>query len=185
MEISITQVLCVFVFFYVNQIKTLNRAYDEDMAKVTVTLYIEENDKEALQQLAEAEDRSLSQMAVLILRKTLHKSQDAAKNHPTKEHRRDNAPLKPSTVSDLPSKYRTNESPQKLDSNLRMTAAYLEAHELQKLAAKISELENAADEIDLRFKVQIELNGESQLSDETIARLNEILQEIAENLRLT
>ncbi|MEC4813065.1 MAG: hypothetical protein SAK29_07300 [Scytonema sp. PMC 1069.18] len=155
------------------------------MAKVTVTLYIEEDDKEALQELADAEDRSLSQMAVLILKKTLHKNQDEAKNRSTREHGRDDAPLKPSTVSDAPSKYRTNGSLQKPKSNLWTTPAYLEAHELQELAAKISELENAANGIDLRFKVQIELNAESQVSNETIARLNEILQEIAENLRLT
>jgi uncharacterized pyridoxal phosphate-containing UPF0001 family protein len=173
------------MWFYVNLIKTLNRAYDQDMAKVTVTLYIEEDDKDALQKLADAEDRSLSQMAVLILKKTLHHNHDDAKNRSTREHRRDNAPLKPSTVSDSPSKYRTHGSLQKPDSNLRMTAAYLQAHQLQQLAAKISELENAAGEIDLRFKVQIELNGESQESDETIARLNEILQEIAENLKLS
>jgi len=33
----------------------------DDMAKVTVTLYIDENDKDALQTLADAEERSLSQ----------------------------------------------------------------------------------------------------------------------------
>jgi uncharacterized pyridoxal phosphate-containing UPF0001 family protein len=155
------------------------------MAKVTVTLYIEEEDKETLQKLAEAEDRSLSQMAVLILKKTLHGNQDEGKNIPLGGYRRDDTPLKPSSVSDLPSKYRTNGSLQKPDSHLRMTAAYLEAHEIKKLAAKISELETAASGIDLKFKVQIELNEESQPSDETVARLNEILQEIAENLKLS
>lgn len=50
-----------------------------DMAKVTVTLYIDEEDKEALQQLADAEERSLSQMAVLILKKAIRQAQDDGK----------------------------------------------------------------------------------------------------------
>ncbi len=62
--------LCVF------NIKTHNSAYDNHMGKVTVTLYMEEEDKEALQQLADAEERSLSQMAVLILKRAIRKAQD-------------------------------------------------------------------------------------------------------------
>ncbi|MEJ6483799.1 ribbon-helix-helix protein, CopG family [Nostoc punctiforme UO1] len=46
------------------------------MGKVTVTLYMEEEDKEALQQLADAEERSLSQMAVLILKRAIKKAQN-------------------------------------------------------------------------------------------------------------
>ncbi|NEO02119.1 MAG: ribbon-helix-helix protein, CopG family [Moorea sp. SIO3I7] len=47
------------------------------MAKVTVTLYMEEKDKEALQRLADAEERSLSQMAVLILKRAIKKAEQA------------------------------------------------------------------------------------------------------------
>ena len=47
----------------------------DDMAKVTVTLYIDEEDKEALQAIADAEERSLSQMAVLILKRAIRASQ--------------------------------------------------------------------------------------------------------------
>ncbi|WP_242059410.1 MULTISPECIES: ribbon-helix-helix domain-containing protein [Nostoc] len=36
---------------------------------------MEEEDKEALQQLADAEERSLSQMAVLILKRAIRKAQ--------------------------------------------------------------------------------------------------------------
>ncbi|MEH1778797.1 MAG: ribbon-helix-helix protein, CopG family [Nostoc sp.] len=46
------------------------------MGKVTVTIYMEEEDKEALQQLADAEERSLSQMAVLIVKRAIKKAQD-------------------------------------------------------------------------------------------------------------
>ena len=62
--------LCVF------KLKAHNSAYDNHMGKVTVTLYMEEEDKEALQQLADAEERSLSQMAVLILKRAIKKAQN-------------------------------------------------------------------------------------------------------------
>jgi hypothetical protein len=51
----------------------------DDMAKVTVTLYIDENDKDALQTLADAEERSLSQMAVLILKRAIKKVEEKEK----------------------------------------------------------------------------------------------------------
>lgn len=49
------------------------------MAKVTVTLYIDEEDKEALQRLADAEERSLSQMAVLILKRAVRDAEQSGK----------------------------------------------------------------------------------------------------------
>jgi len=48
----------------------------DDMAKVTVTLYMDEEDKEALQKLADSQDRSLSQMAVLILKRAIRQAQE-------------------------------------------------------------------------------------------------------------
>lgn len=48
----------------------------DDMAKVTVTLYMDEEDKEALQKLADSQDRSLSKMAVLILKRALRQAQE-------------------------------------------------------------------------------------------------------------
>lgn len=57
-------------------IKRHKIAYDVDMGKVTVTIYMEEKDKEALQQLADAEERSLSQMAVLILKRAIKQAQN-------------------------------------------------------------------------------------------------------------
>jgi predicted transcriptional regulator len=57
----------------------------DDMAKVTVTLYMDEEDKEALQRLADAEERSLSQMAVLILKRAIRQAQQAGEILPKKE----------------------------------------------------------------------------------------------------
>lgn len=51
----------------------------EGMAKVTITLYVDEEDKEALQRLADAEERSLSQMAVLILRRAIREAEKSGK----------------------------------------------------------------------------------------------------------
>lgn len=48
----------------------------DDMAKVTVTLYMDEKDKEALQRLADAQERSLSQMAVLIIKRAIRQAQE-------------------------------------------------------------------------------------------------------------
>lgn len=52
------------------------------MAKVTVTLYMDEEDKEALQKLADIEERSLSQMAVLILKRAIRKAEEEGKIAP-------------------------------------------------------------------------------------------------------
>jgi hypothetical protein len=149
--------------FYVFKAKAHKKAYDDDMAKVTVTLYMDEADKEALQKLADAQERSLSQMAVLILKRAIVKSPSAA---------------------ELSSSYRINGQISKPTNNTRITAAYLETEELQKLAEKIGDINNAAVGIDLKLKVQIELGAESPSQDEVIARLNEILQAINENLKL-
>jgi hypothetical protein len=75
--------LCFLVCFYVFNIKTNKIAYDDEMAKVTVTLYMEEEDKEALQLLADAEERSLSQMAVLIVKRAIKQAQNEGKIPPS------------------------------------------------------------------------------------------------------
>jgi len=54
----------------------------EGMAKVTVTLYMDEEDKEALQRLADSEERSLSQMAVLILKRAVKDAEQSSKLPP-------------------------------------------------------------------------------------------------------
>ncbi|GET41056.1 ribbon-helix-helix domain-containing protein [Microseira wollei] len=51
----------------------------DNMAKVTVTIYMDDKDKEALQRLADAEERSLSQMALLILKQAIRKAEQEGK----------------------------------------------------------------------------------------------------------
>ena len=55
------------------------------MAKVTVTLYMDEKDKEALQRLADVQERSLSQMAVLLLKRAIRQAQETGEISPEKE----------------------------------------------------------------------------------------------------
>jgi hypothetical protein len=71
------------VCFNAFNIKVIKIAYDDDMAKVTVTIYMEEEDKEALQLLADAEERSLSQMAVLIVKRAIKQAQNEGKIPPS------------------------------------------------------------------------------------------------------
>jgi hypothetical protein len=71
------------VCFNAFNIKIIKIAYDNDMAKVTVTIYMEEEDKEALQLLADAEERSLSQMAVLIVKRAIKQAQNEGKIPPS------------------------------------------------------------------------------------------------------
>ena len=70
------------MLFCSSKTKKHNRAYDGDMGKVTVTLYMEEEDKEALQFLADVEERSLSQMAVLIVKRAIKQAQNDGKIPP-------------------------------------------------------------------------------------------------------
>lgn len=91
---------------------------------------------------------------------------------------------KQSTVADdSSSAYQSTGSAGKPRNNQRVAAAYLQTHELQDLVEKIAEIKSAAAGIDLKFKLQIEIGG-SQLSDDAIARLNQLLKEISENLDL-
>ncbi|HAA26688.1 MAG TPA: hypothetical protein DCE56_02175 [Cyanobacteria bacterium UBA8553] len=75
-------------------------------------------------------------------------------------------------------------SPAKAKTNQLVASAELQTHELQELADKIAELKSAAAGIDLKFKLQIEMGGESRPPEEAIEQINELLQEISENLKL-
>jgi hypothetical protein len=68
--------------------------------------------------------------------------------------------------------------------NILVTAAYLETHQLLELAEKIADIRNIAAGIDLKFKVQIELGGESQPSNEVVFQINQLLNDISDNLEL-
>lgn len=70
----------MFLFFFVLTIgKHTGQCTIDNMAKVTVTIYMDDKDKEALQKLADTEERSLSQMALLILKQAIRKAEQEGK----------------------------------------------------------------------------------------------------------
>jgi hypothetical protein len=105
-------------------------------------------------------------------------------------------PTQPPPVTPPPSKqpsasenissspYQINVPEKPPERNIKVAAAYLETYQLQDLLDKIPDIKNAAVGIDLKFKLQIELGGESQPSDEVIAQINEMLQEILNGFKL-
>jgi len=68
--------LCGFVYL---RLKHTVKRMIHNMAKVTVTIYVDEQDKEALQKLADAQERSLSKMALLIIRQAIRKAEQEGK----------------------------------------------------------------------------------------------------------
>ena len=62
--------------------------------------------------------------------------------------------------------------------------AVLEADRIQDLADQMPELLKAAVGNDLKFTVRIEVGGESAPSPEAVAKINDLLAEVSENLRL-
>lgn len=89
----------------------------------------------------------------------------------------------PSAFEPQPSAYENSVLAAKATTNTRITA-YLETHELTDLADRIAEIKNIAAGFDLKLKVQIELGGESQPSDEVLSRINDILKEISANWQM-
>ena len=62
--------------------------------------------------------------------------------------------------------------------------APLEIEEIQNLNDQISDLTKASVGLALKFHVRIELGPASQVSDETVAKMNELLEEVSDKLRL-
>jgi len=65
-----------------------------------------------------------------------------------------------------------------------VTEAPLQVDEIQNLSDQIADLMKAAVGLNLQFHLRIELGPASQVSDETIARVNELLYEVSDKLRL-
>ncbi|RIK82262.1 hypothetical protein DCC62_00525 [candidate division KSB1 bacterium] len=60
----------------------------------------------------------------------------------------------------------------------------LRPNEIQDLADQIAEITKAAVGLDLKFHLRIELGGASRLPDEVVSKINRVLNEISEDLRL-
>jgi hypothetical protein len=62
--------------------------------------------------------------------------------------------------------------------------AELRLNELQDLADSVANIRQAAVGFDLKFRLRLELSGVSCLPDDGVAKINLLLQEISEQLRL-
>ncbi|MBI3795502.1 MAG: ATP-binding protein [Deltaproteobacteria bacterium] len=62
--------------------------------------------------------------------------------------------------------------------------ADLRPNEIQDLADQVAAIAKAAVGLDLKFRLRVELGGGSRPSDEVVASINQLLQEISSNLRL-
>ena len=63
--------------------------------------------------------------------------------------------------------------------------AVLEANGIQDLADQIPEIAKAAVGSDLKFNIRVELGGDKPPAAEAVERINELLAEVSENLRLS
>ena len=62
--------------------------------------------------------------------------------------------------------------------------AALGIEEIQNLSDTIGELTKTAVGLNLQFRLRVELGPVSQVTDETIVRINELLGEVSDKLRL-
>ena len=69
-------------------------------------------------------------------------------------------------------------------SSVRRAESDLEVHELQDLADEVAEIANIAAPYGIRFHVQIDAGTEEEVPDDVVARLNEALQRVSNNLEL-
>jgi len=76
------------------------------------------------------------------------------------------------------------ESPPSLKPGVLSAESELRASQIQDLAEKIAEITRHAVGLDLKFRLRIELGGAQPPPNDVVAKLNQILKEIAENLRL-
>jgi hypothetical protein len=62
--------------------------------------------------------------------------------------------------------------------------AELRLNELQDLADSLANIRQAAVGFDLKFRLRLELSGASRPHDDVVAKINMLLQDISEKLRL-
>lgn len=69
-------------------------------------------------------------------------------------------------------------------SGILVAQAPLQVDEIQNLSDSISDLMKAAVGLNLQFHLRVELGPTERVSNETIAKINELLQEVSDKLRL-
>jgi len=75
-------------------------------------------------------------------------------------------------------------TPPQLAPGMLVAEAELRLNELQDLADSIASIRQAAVGFDLKFRLRLELSGASRPPDDVVAKINLLLQDISEQLRL-
>jgi hypothetical protein len=76
-------------------------------------------------------------------------------------------------------------APPRLAPGVLVAEADLRLNEIQDLADCIASISQAAIGFDLKFRLRIELSGSSRPPEDVVAKLNLLLQEISDNLKLS
>ncbi len=75
-------------------------------------------------------------------------------------------------------------TPPQLTPGMLVAEAELRLNELQDLADSIAHIRQAAVGFDMKFRLQLELSDASRPPDDVVAKINLLLQEISDKLRL-
>lgn len=75
------------------------------------------------------------------------------------------------------------EPPVPYQPGARVAEAVLQPSQIQDLADQIGEIAKAAVGLNPKFKLTIELDESGQASKETIARINQLLEDISDDLK--
>jgi len=75
-------------------------------------------------------------------------------------------------------------TPPQLAPGMLVAEAELRLNELQDLADSIAYIRQAAVGFELKFRLRLELSGASRPPNDVVAKINLLLQDISDNLRL-
>jgi hypothetical protein len=92
--------------------------------------------------------------------------------------------IKLQTPHELEREYPPISTPPQLAPGMLVAEAELRLNELQDLADSIADIRQAAVGFDLKFRLRLELSGAFRPPDDVVAKINRLLQDISEHLRL-
>ena len=65
-----------------------------------------------------------------------------------------------------------------------MAEAHIDIYEIQNLSEQVSDLTRTAIGLDLKFHIRVELGTNPPPSEEAVAKINQLLHEVSEDLKL-
>jgi len=73
-------------------------------------------------------------------------------------------------------------APPKTKPGIRVAEGYIDTYEIQNLSEQVSDLTRAAIGLDLKFHIRVELGSMPPPSEEAVAKINQLLHEVSEQL---